>query len=394
MFENIMERLRSSYSVSISENPAIANWKQQQKQVFGYMCHNFPEEIIAAAGVLPIKFLGKPINVIEANQYQSTFMCHYGRSVLELGLNGDYDQINGLVYAYGCEGGCNLFQVLMEIVPKNYQNFLHIPHNSNATGALEFYLAELESFCRSLREKLTCSLNDEDLRKAISLYNQQRKLLKEIYELRGSGNNPLLTGLEVGEILEYVVSTPKEEANELLRQLMATARQRSPKIFSGPRLLVQGTILPDLEFYQIVEELGGMVIGDDLCQGSRYFWDLVDETAAPLEALAKHRLDRLPCSCMSSEKVAERRLEHLLYQVEHYNADGVVLAVQKWCDSTQMDRPFFIEQLKDKGIPVLPVEVERTVGGSQFRTRIEAFMEMIELSAGSKKKSQLGGSGR
>jgi benzoyl-CoA reductase subunit C len=394
MLEEIMQQLRSGYSVSISDNPAIADWKKQQKLVFGYMCHNFPEEIIAAAGVFPVKFLGKPINVTEANQYQSTFMCYYGRAILELGLNGEYEQIDGLVYAYGCEGGCNLFQVLMEVVPKNYQNFLHIPHNSNAVGAFDFYLAELESFCSSLRGAVGCSLNDDDLRKAIGLYNEQRKLLKKIYELRGSGINPLLTGLEVGEILEYVVSTPKQEANNLLRQLIKAAELRSPVHFSGPRLLVQGTILPDLELYQVIEELGGMVVGDDLCQGSRYFWDLVDETAAPLEALAKHRLGRVPCSCMSSEKVAEQRLEHLLDQLVRYQADGVILAVQKWCDATQMDRPFFIEQLQDKGIPILSVEVERTAGGSQFRTRIEAFMEMMEINNGSRKNFQLGGGGK
>lgn len=379
MFEQTMETLRSSYSVSIKDNPAITKWRAQGKKVFGYMCHNFPEEMLAAAGVLPVKFLGAPIDIAAANEYQSTFMCHYGRSILELGLNGEYMGLDGLAYAYGCEGGCNLFQILMETVPTERQNFLHIPHNSDAKGALEFYTAELESFAIHLCEGLGVSLSDADMKEAIRTYNEQRELLKEIYDLRGMGSAPLITGVEVAEIMEYVVSVPKKEANELLRKLIVEAAERKPKLFSGPRLLVEGTILPGTDFFAMVEELDGMVVGDDLCQGSRYFWDLVEDCPSPLEAMARHKLYRIPCCCMSSEKVAERRLEHLLSQYRRYNGDGVVVAVQKWCDPTQMDRPFIIKQLQDKGIPVLSVEVERTVGGSQLRTRLEAFKEMIEV---------------
>jgi benzoyl-CoA reductase/2-hydroxyglutaryl-CoA dehydratase subunit BcrC/BadD/HgdB len=97
---------------------------------------------------------------------------------------------------------------------------------------------------------------------------------------------------------------------------------------------------------------------------------------------------------MSSERVAERRVEHLLNQYQRYNGDGVIVAVQKWCDPTQMDRPFMIEQLQSKGIPVLSVEVERTVGGSQMRTRLEAFREMIEANSGSKAQVNMGGEGK
>lgn len=394
MFEETMKQIRSGYSTSIKDNPAIADWRKKGKKVFGYMCHNFPEEILSAANVFPVKFLGAPIDIEEANQYQSTFMCHYGRSILELGLAGEYEHLDGLVYAYGCEGGCNLFQILMETVPKEYKNFLHIPHNSQAAGALTFYMAELDSFMRSLRESLHCSLSDEDLSAAIRLYNEHKQLLKEIYDLRGAGGTPLITGVEVSEIMEYAVSVPKEEANKVLRELIVEAAQREVKPFSGSRLLVEGTILPGQEFFALAEELDCMVVGDDLCQGSRYFWDLVDENLPPLEAMARQKLERTPCCCMSSERVAERRVEHLLNQYQRYNGDGVIVAVQKWCDPTQMDRPFIIEQLQSKGIPVLSVEVERTVGGSQMRTRLEAFREMIDTNSGSKSQINMGGEGK
>lgn len=376
-----MDRLRSSYSTSVKANPAVAEWKRQGKPVIGYMCNNFPEEILAAAGALPVKLLGGPVNIVEANEYHSTFMCHYGRSILELGLTGDYASLDGLVYAFGCDGGCNVAQVLMETVPKPYGKFMYTPHGQGEES-LKFYLGELESFCRSLEERLGCRLEEHVLKRAIAVYNEQRVLMRQVYELRGRSQTPLLTGVEVAEILEYIVSTPKEQGNRLLREILEEAPRRKVKNSTGTRLLVAGTVLPDKELYQMVEEVGGMVVGDSLCLGSRYFWDLVDDQLPSLEGLARRVLERIPCSCMGWERVAERQLEHLLGQAERYHADGVIFAVQKWCDPMQMDRPFLIRQLQAKGLPVLPVEVERHVGGSQFRNRLEAFMEILQAGTG------------
>lgn len=381
-FEQVMGELRETYSSSVKENPAVTRWKAQGKPVFGYMCNNFPEEILAAVGVFPLRFLGAPVDIVEANEFQSIFMCHYGRSVLELGLSGEYEKLDGLVSAYGCEGGCNLFQILMDVASSNYENFLNIPHNSDGPGAYEFYYEEMKAFSRSLEQFFDCSITEKDLSKAIELYNRQRRLLKTIYDLRGKEDIPAFSGSEVAEILDYVVSTPKEEANEVLQRLIDSAKDRISKpMVSGPRILIEGTILPDKELYQMLEKLGGIVVGDGLCTGTRSFWDLVRQDLPPLEALTRYILERLPCSCMSSHQVAERRVAHLLQQVQEYNASGVIIAVQKWCDPMQVDRPFTIEKLQENGLSVLAVEIERTTGDAQLLTRLEAFMEMLNAKA-------------
>lgn len=382
-FDDVMEGMRNSFSTSVKQNPALDKWKAAGKPAFGYMCNNFPEEILAAAGVLPLRFLGAPIDIVETNEYQSIFMCHYGRSVLELGLSGEYEKLDGLVSAYGCEGGCNLFQILMDVANLDYENFLNIPHNSDGPGAYEFYIEEMKSFRRSLEEHFNRDITDEDLSQSIELYNRQRRLLRTIYDLRGKEDIPLFTGTEVAEIMEYTMSVPKEEANEVLQQLIDTAKDRvfKPRV-SGPRVLIEGTILPDRELYQMVEDLGGIVVGDGLCTGTRSFWDLVRQDLPPLEALCRYVLERLPCSCMSSHRVGERRVKHLWQQAQDYNATGVIIAVQKWCDPMQMDRPFTIEKLQEKGLSVLAVEIERTSGGSQLLTRLEAFVEMLGTRVG------------
>nr|HID59605.1 2-hydroxyacyl-CoA dehydratase [Desulfobacterales bacterium] len=95
-----------------SKNKSINRWKEEGKKVFGYMCTNIPEELIYAAGILPVRLTGKPVDIVEANKHHAIYMCHHARSVMEVGLLDEYECLDGIVNAYGCEGSCNIFQVL------------------------------------------------------------------------------------------------------------------------------------------------------------------------------------------------------------------------------------------------------------------------------------------
>lgn len=379
MFNNLMERLRESYSPNISENPAIAEAKQNGKMVFGYMCTNSPEELLDAAGILPVRYLGASVNVTDANQYQTTYMCHYARSILELGLNKEYKDLDGQVYTYGCDGGSNLYQILMETVPQKYQRFLYMPHNMDSVGSLEFYMEELKAFKKSLEEYLNKEISDDEIKESIKLYNQHKDLLQTIYDMRGLEKRPLFKGSEVAEIIEYAVSVSKTQSNDMLRQLIEAASSREVEEWVGPRVIGVGTMV-DKEFQKVIEDLGGMVVGDTFCIGKRYFFEKVDEELPPLEALSQYVKNKLPCHCMGHKRVPEQYLDEILKQVKQYNAHGVVLANQKWCDPIQFDRPYILEELQSLGIPTIVVDIERTVDTSQIRNRLESFMEMIKLN--------------
>ncbi len=383
----MLSDLHQAYHRWPAQSDAVKRWQEQGKKVFGYMCNHIPEELLYAGGILPVKFLGDSVPVVEANQYQSVFMCYYGRSLLEMGLQGAYRNLDGVVSAYGCEGGCNLFQVLVETVPVAYSQFISIPHNAKNALALKFFTQELLVMKRSLEEYLGREITAAELRKAIEVYNENRQLLRQVYDVRGLQNRPRLTGVEVAEIMNWVMEVAKEEANVHLKSLLEAANTRLLPAVAGPRIHISGSILLDQEIFQLVEDLGGMVVSDDLCSGSRYFWEDVkledgSDRLTPgsdrlVEILAEHKLNRIPCSCMCSPFVAEERVEHIMQLVNRYRVDGVIFAVHKWCDSHQMDRPFMIRRLQELGLPVLSIDVERGLGDAQARTRIESFVEMI-----------------
>lgn len=378
----MLRDIQQSYHRWHVQSDAVNRWKAKGKKAFGYMCNHIPEELLYAGEILPVKLLGDSIPVVEANQYQSVFMCYYGRSLLEMGLQGAYSNLDGMVAAYGCEGGCNLFQVLVEAVSPEYNEFISIPRNARNDLASEFFTEELEKMKQSIEKYIGREITAGELAGAIDVYNENRQLLRQVYDARGLYDRPVLTGIEVAEIMNWAAEVPKDEANVQLRQLLDKAANRLLPPVCGPRIHISGSVLLDQDIFQLIEDLGGMVVSDDLCSGSRYIWDDIEVQEAQttddlLKSMAKQKLEKVPCSCMCSPYVAEERVEHILRLVKRYHVNGVIFAVHKWCDSHQMDRPFMIRRLQELGLPVLSIDVERGVGDAQARNRIESFLEMI-----------------
>ncbi|MHB8126864.1 MAG: 2-hydroxyacyl-CoA dehydratase subunit D [Desulfitobacteriaceae bacterium] len=380
-----ISQLSQSYHRWPDKSNAVTKWQGEGKKVFGYMCNHIPEELLFAGGILPVKFLGDSIPVVEANQYHTVFMCYFARTILEMGLEKGLTKLDGMIGAYSCEGGCDIFQIIAETAKPSYYQFITIPHDNKGDKsemATEFLIEEYKVVKRSVEEFIGREITAAEMKRAIEVYNETRELLRQVYDARGNTERPGFTGVEVAEIMNWVVEVPKDEANIKLKSLLDEAAKRQLPAVTGPRIHLSGTLFLDTEIFEVIEELGGMVVSDDLCMGSRYFWDDIKLPENPttdnlIEAMVRQKLDKVPCSCMCSDLVAEERLEHIKKLIEKYQVNGVIFAVHKWCDSHAMDRPFMIKTLQELGIPVLSFEVERTIGDAQARTRIESFLEMI-----------------
>jgi benzoyl-CoA reductase subunit C len=170
--------------------------------------------------------------------------------------------------------------------------------------------------------------------------------------------------------------TPKEEHNKLLNELLSQIENRSDTPKSGTRLLMSGSVMDNTELVRIVESAGANVVADDLCTGSRYFWDLVKPASNPLKAIADRYLNKIPCPFAVH---SEDRFKHTLEIAKNYDVEGAIIFVLKFCDTHLFDAPILIEELKSQGIPVLYLEWEHATSGiAQLKTRIEAFLEMVK----------------
>ncbi|MHB1419005.1 MAG: 2-hydroxyacyl-CoA dehydratase subunit D [Bacillota bacterium] len=373
----MIEDLSGKYHFNPKYNPSLRAWRNAGKKAVGYVCTSIPEEMIHASGMLPVRLWGTTEEVVKASGYCANFTCHVVRSILEMGLNGDLNCLDGLVVDYGCEAAMVAMQPLVETVKFDFLGYLLIPH-TRKTSTQQFFTQEIQKFKRQLEEFTGVELTDQRLEESISIYNTNRGLLRRVYDLRGEGR---LTNVEVAELLATSSLMPKELHNQLLTEVINETEKRVPYKYRA-RLHVSGTMLPpDYELFRLVEDLGAVVVSDDLCTGTRYFWKDVSNTLPPINALVDYILNvKQHCPYIFENGSWESNMNYLQEMLGRFGAQGILFLTQKWCDAMSFQRRYREIELYEKGIPWINFEVERTVGVAQLKTRLEALLEVIETS--------------
>lgn len=348
-------------------------WKNTGKKVFGYFCTYVPEEIIHAAGILPIRIMGGSNDITLADVHLPTYVCSFARSCYDQGLKGVYKYLDGVVFPCTCDTIIALYSIWKADIKTPYVGFVD-PLCAKTETAKKYFREEVARFKESLENFLGREIFNTSLQESIAIYNENRRLLKEVYQLRRSSQPPI-SGVEVLDIVRSSMLTPKEEHNRLLENLLDKISEGETPPKQGVRILVSGSVIYDSEILRMIENSGGLIVTDDLCTGTRYFWDLVNSNAPPLTGIADRYYERIPCPCNYSP---ERRLEHILNLIKDYNVEAVIFTLQKFCDPHLFDYPFMEEKLKEAEIPTLLIETEHTTAPlGPLKTRIEGFFEML-----------------
>lgn len=384
----LLEKL-SFENLRARSQEAAADWRAREGKVVGYTCIYVPEEVIYAAGMLPVRILGGLDSSPKAESLLQVNICSFVRSCLGEALEGRLGELDGLVAARTCSQIVKLYDLWELYLKPPFLFLLDQPHKISPL-APPYYEKELRRLIQELEGYGGVRITDEALREAIVLCNEGRSLLRKIYELR-RGPNPRLLGSEALQAVRAAMVLPKAEANQLLRELLEGLPQREISLPEGlPRLLVSGSMVDNPAFIRAVEEAGAVVVCDDLCLGTRYFWEDVplrgatDGTQAvpmqadPIAALAHHYVERIPCAHVYPR---QKRFEHLRQLGRSFEVDGAILFTVKFCDTFVFDGPGCTEMLRGEGIPTLELDIEHsTVSVGQIRTRVQAFLEMLEAA--------------
>ncbi|MBI2875546.1 MAG: 2-hydroxyacyl-CoA dehydratase, partial [Candidatus Tectomicrobia bacterium] len=303
---------------------------RENKRFIGWVCTYVPEEIIHAAGFVPVRVLGGTGDTPTADAHLYSNLCSFVRNALEEVFRNNYDYLEGMVAMNACDHIRRLYDV-WSIYLKDKTPFtmvLSVP-GKISENAVAVYTEELGVFKERLEVHFGVKITEEALRRSIALYNTTRSLLQEIYALRKS-ETPPLTGAEAMEIFLAGMVMPKEEYNEKLRQLLEALKSRSVSHAEDRiRLMVMGSELQDPNFIKVIEDLGGLVVNDDLCNGTRHFWGLVNPEGDPLAALAHRYVHKSPCPRIRPHDERVRRLKET---IREYNVHGVIYEVMKFCD--------------------------------------------------------------
>jgi benzoyl-CoA reductase/2-hydroxyglutaryl-CoA dehydratase subunit BcrC/BadD/HgdB len=253
---------------------------------------------------------------------------------------------------------------------------LELPRSSG-DGPLRLFLNSLKKLVESLQKHFNRKVTESDLKSSIKKYNRRRVLLHNLYDLRKK-HPPKIAGWEVLNVINTAMTAPInpfcQNLTLLIQELNLNSRL-SHLSESLPRVLVSGNIIDNPEMIKTIEESGCVVVADDLCSGTRFFWNLVDEDGDPLEALARSYLQKPPCMRTSD---FERRMASIKELVEEFRVDAVIYLSIKFCDNALFEFPMIRQFLTRMGIPVLFLESEYTsVPKGQVRTRVGAFLETL-----------------
>jgi bzd-type benzoyl-CoA reductase N subunit len=358
-------------------NPAIAAWKKNGGKVVGTVCCHVPEEIIHAAGMLPVRLRGTGCtDDSEAEVWTSSWSCSFVRACVEYILNGTFDFLDGMVSSDGCVMAQRIFDNAAVIKKDMYKQFMLAPR-LHQESSYPFYREELRTLKEGMEKLSGNIISDEKLKKSIELYNETRRLIRALYELRKAAR-PVVSGSECLNITLASMSMPKEEFNQKLAAFLEQAQSRPPLAAFEARLMVLGSALDDPAYVKVIEDKGGLVVTDVQCYGSRYLWEPVLLSGGDvLTDLAKAYLDRPACPRMTD--MHDELYELVRNMVSDYKIDGVVFARMKNCDMWAGETLYLEGRLKRDNIPLLTLEREEIMTNiGQLAVRAEAFIEMIE----------------
>lgn len=355
------------------------------EKIIGYICSFVPLEIITAAGCVPIRMRGDVREpVTKGDNLLETIVCPYYRSCFDLAVKGKYDFLSGMVIPHACDSMTRSFSTFRYSLDYPYFHFVNIP-SVVKEHSFEFFRAELEQFKKGLEAFTGSEISQEALLEAIGRHNGNREKAKAIYEYRKT-DPPLISGTELTMTLTAASSLPIGEANALFDEVLETlASRREPPVQGGPRIMVDGACVDNVELVKIIEGLGANVVTDTLCNGTRDYFPKVAQGMDPLEALSRRYLAGIHCPKTYRENTAgtfegdiANRFGDIGRYAKAFHVDGAILYVYRYCDPFGFEVPARKAYYESMDVPLLCLEDEYSAGTiGQLKTRIQAFLEMI-----------------
>jgi benzoyl-CoA reductase subunit C len=377
--ETIIERFRS---ITENTHEYAKSLQGKGKMLAGYMCTHVPEEILYAAGIIPVRVLSSHVSQAMTRSYIHETYCSFSHDCAYQGLQHNYDYLDLIVTSSSCIHMAEAFNVWVRFAGFQHKSYLmsfpHIIHSKPASGFMKESFEEFRQFIEKFSKK---TITDDDIERAIKVYNHTRRLLQQLWEFLRRDNSPI-TGPEVATVTLASQLMDKEEYNQMLEQLIQRLENNPGKAPSGVRLMVTGGACDDLRIFDLVENLNyrASLIFIDSCTAARYFWfEVPEDRSDKLEAIAEGYISRIPCPSKDTVPGTgeKKRFRFIQQFIQDFKPDGIVFLCQRFCSPQSMDIVALKPILDKLGIPWTELELDTTVPVTLFGTQLEAFVETI-----------------
>ena len=370
---------RGLYTTRVKELEAA---RASGRKLVGVFCNFVPEELVLAAGAIPIRLCsGSQEPIATAEEVLPRNFCPAIKSSLGMLMAGSphFALADVLITPTTCDGKKKMAEVLAEHKPTWV---LEVPHTTVTQPARELWLSEIRNLKKNLEEFTGNRITKKALRAAIELTNRRRALIRRLYEVRKRENVPiwgrdvlLSTNLWFHDDPERWIRHMELLCDEV------EAKKEGVRDANAPRVLLTGSpvILPTWKIPRLIEESGAILVADEICTGAKVVWDPVYVVDWSMDEMMLSLADRYLMNSCAYFTPNRARIERLLQFVKDFKVSGVLNHVLMGCYIYAIEGRHIEKSLMEKGTPMLTIETDySTEDVEQIRTRIEAFVEMIQ----------------
>ena len=383
ILDNLIDKCRDA---AFDLNFTIAkNWKKEKegRVLVGYMPIYFPRELVHAAGGMAVGILGggDRKQIIKGDAYYQSYICHMPRGIVELALDKHFEGFDGFVFPSICDVMRNLSGMFKILKVGTFVKYLDFPQNFKPDVGGEFYITEMNHILELIQNVTGKTVSPEALNHSISLYNQNRNYIEEIYTIRQSFPWRL-SAEDTYHIVRAGMVMPVEDHNEILKKVLGFVRQEMGTPMDKIRVVVSGSFCeqPPIGLIKTIEMAGCYIVDDDFLLGSRWMQeDVMDNSKDPLEAMSTAYLNHSAFSSSIYDN-DDPKEDRLLDLIKMRKADGVIFAAPSFCDPALLDNPLLQKACDDNRVRSINITYHENTG--QFKVikeQVGAFSDSIKL---------------
>ncbi|MEN6389049.1 MAG: double-cubane-cluster-containing anaerobic reductase [Syntrophomonas sp.] len=377
MREELIEEFSTVREVNLMR---IKEAKDDGRKVVGIYCTYCPQELVLAAGAIPVGLCGTseaPVSAAEETLPRN--LCPLIKSSFGFAITDTcpFFHFSDLIIGETtCDGKKKMFEIMQDLKPVH---IMQLPHLNNTRASFDLWVDEIKRLKLRIEDELNTVITDEAIWQAVDMINREKKALKAIFDLNRA-DPPPLSGMELLTVVwSRNFSSNKEEMIGRFNRLVDETEYHSQELGKlAPRVLLTGCPvgLGSEKVIRLTEELGAHVVAMENCSGYKTL-DLLTDTEAsdPFVALAEKYL-AIPCSCMSPNNY---RMDLLNSMIDDFRIDAVIDLTWQACHTYNVEAYHVGKLVKQKGLPYLHLESDYSSSDLEsLKVRIEAMLEMVE----------------
>jgi benzoyl-CoA reductase subunit C len=224
-------------------------------------------------------------------------------------------------------------------------------------------------------------VSDDDLRRSIAVYNENRRWVNRVYDFRADFPWKAPSA-EVYLLMRAGMVLPPEEHTLLMREYLAAAEAANRPMRDNCRVVLTGAFCeqPPLSLIKSLEMSGCYIVDDDLLLVTRWLLEDVPTEGDPIENLSRAFLLHSAETAAKYEPDVSKKGSYLIDSVRKRKADGVIFAAPSFCDPALLDKPMIISRIEPLGIPYIHIQYAENSSQMQpIREQSGTFADSIKL---------------